>query len=125
MYRSQKQIDRTIADLLTVFKALFNGVAEVKASENPRKCILLRSLGEAGVRAEYGRWIRAPLPGRQRKAARSEADVVGSEELRENLRRCTAFETMSRVVVGIGVIRLQRSPRGIPHCFRIAVVVGR
>src|SRR5688572_19548861 len=80
MHRSQKQIDRTITDLLTVFNALFNGVAEVKASENPRKRILLRSLGEAVVLAEYGRWIRAFAPGRQRQAACSEANVVGSEE---------------------------------------------
>jgi len=35
MYRPQKQIDSMVADLLTVLNALFDGVAEVNANENP------------------------------------------------------------------------------------------
>src|SRR5690348_14936749 len=106
----QEAVGGPVADLDAVGDPGRDRLAEVEPDEDAGEPVLVGGLGEAGVVPQDGRGIGAGLPGGQRVAAGREADVVGTEELFQDLCRRATFDAMSRVVVRNRWCRRQWGP---------------
>src|SRR4029453_3044316 len=104
----EEEIGGTLANISTVIGPFFDRFAEVDPNEGARIRILVRRLGEAGIRAEYRRRIAAGATSRQRRATVLEADLVGAEEL---LQHFSTRPTFNRVTRGIVLVRRSRTKR--------------
>ena len=110
----------------------FGRIAEVEPNEDARIGVLVRRLGEAGVRADYRRRIVTGAPGRERRAAILKADLVGAEELLQHLSPRSAFDGVTRRIVLVRRCRTQWCPGWITAALdrgdrapEVVMVLGR
>ncbi len=100
MNRPQVDADGVIRDLAAVFDSFFNGFPEVEADQDPRKSVLFRGLGEAGIGTSNRQRIVTGAASRQGRATGAKTDCVCAEEPLQHLRGRATFDTVRGVVVG-------------------------